>query len=126
MKTTSAARAVASVAGTAGWEAVNRSTPALVFGYAWYRFCEGVFYTPTMESCRAALKEIADGYTVDQNKLRAYVKAIDEQGIPKFYQDPKMLDELGETRYIEHYADKVSEQLNAERSRVREKWVAAS
>jgi hypothetical protein len=35
--------AVATVTGTGGWEALLREKPVLVFGYAWYKDCKGVF-----------------------------------------------------------------------------------
>jgi hypothetical protein len=37
------AKAVATVTGTSGWEAVMRGVPVLAFGRAWYLGCEGVF-----------------------------------------------------------------------------------
>ncbi|MHB9149523.1 MAG: capsular polysaccharide export protein, LipB/KpsS family [Thermoleophilia bacterium] len=36
------AQAVATATGTAGWEAVVRGVPCLLFGHAWYRGCPGV------------------------------------------------------------------------------------
>jgi hypothetical protein len=71
------ARAVATVTGTSGTEAVIRGTPVLVFGYAWYRDCEGVFYTPTTQSCRAALAAIAAGYRVDSQKVRLFLHTVE-------------------------------------------------
>ena len=72
------ARAVATVTGTTGIEAAMRGKPVLAFGYAWYRDCEGVFYTPSVETCRAALDRIAAGYTVDREKVRTYLRAVED------------------------------------------------
>jgi len=72
------AQAVASLTSTAGWEAVNRGKAALIFGHPWYRGCEGVFYTPTFESCRDALARIAQGYRPDRQRLDEFVRALPE------------------------------------------------
>ena len=71
------AQAVATVSGTSGWEAVVRGRPALVFGHAWYRACEGVFYTPTASTCREALRQIALGYKPDKRLVRVFLKALE-------------------------------------------------
>jgi len=72
------AKAVATVCGTTGIETIMRSKPVLAFGYAWYRDCEGVFYTPSVDECRRALREIASGYQVDRRKVRLYLKAVED------------------------------------------------
>ena len=71
------AQAVASVSGTAGWEAVTRGKPGLVFGYPWYQGCEGIFHTTTKESCVQALRQIESGYTVDPENLRLFIHALE-------------------------------------------------
>ena len=71
-------KAVANVAGSAGWETVIRGKPALIFGYAWYRGCEGVFYTPTIESVQQALSAIEKGYKVDRQKVKLFVYALEK------------------------------------------------
>ncbi|HXG87658.1 MAG TPA: hypothetical protein VNJ02_04915 [Vicinamibacterales bacterium] len=72
-------RAVATVTGTAGWEAVLRGRPALVVGNPWYRYCDGVFSVSTESSLRAALTQIEDGYTPDPRKVRLFVKVLTER-----------------------------------------------
>lgn len=72
------ARAVAAITSTTGWEAVVRGTPTLIFGHAWYKGCEGVFYTPTYQKCRDALLKISGGYRVDKKKVRLFAQACEQ------------------------------------------------
>jgi hypothetical protein len=71
-------RAVATVTGTAGFEAVVRGKPALITGSAWYRYCEGVFYVPTEDGLRHALDVIEAGYHVDPAHVQIYMRVFDE------------------------------------------------
>jgi hypothetical protein len=75
------AKAVATVTGTVGWETVLRGKPVLMFGHAWYRNCEGVFYTPTEEACRAAISKIQAGYKVDKKKVRLFIHVLEQVSV---------------------------------------------
>lgn len=70
--------AVATVTGSAGWEAVFLSKPVLIFGYPWYRDCHGVFTVRDVVSCKKALDAISQGYQVDQQKVINYLKSFEE------------------------------------------------
>ena len=48
------AQTVATITGTAGWEAVLRGKSALCFGYSWYRHCPGIWRVNDAATCRAA------------------------------------------------------------------------
>jgi hypothetical protein len=74
------ARAVATVSGTAGIEAVLRGRPCLVFGYAWYRGCDGVFYTPSLAACQDAIDAIASGVRVDTRNVELFMEAVEAAG----------------------------------------------
>jgi hypothetical protein len=75
-----AAKAVATVTGTSGWEAVMRGKPALVFGQAWYGKCEGVFSAADAEDCKAAVNKISAGYKVDRARVRMFLQALETAG----------------------------------------------
>jgi hypothetical protein len=71
-------RAVATVTGTVGWEAVVRGKPALVFGSPWYRYCDGVFHTTTIIELEHALAAIQAGARPDPAKVRLFVQVLDQ------------------------------------------------
>ena len=72
---------VAVITGTVAWEAILRSKPAMVFGYPWYRDCSEIFRVKDVESCKRALKKIANGFTVNQQKIINYLKCFDNTTI---------------------------------------------
>lgn len=75
------ARAVATIAGTSGWEALVRGVPALVFGATWYAECDGAHQVRTRDECRDALARIAAGSRPDRRKVDLFAEAIDTVGI---------------------------------------------
>lgn len=74
------AQAVATVTGTTGWEAAIRRKPTLMFGYAWYRDCPGVFYVNNVESCRRVIGKILAGFTVSEPEIINYLISLDQIG----------------------------------------------
>jgi hypothetical protein len=73
--------AVATVTGSVGWQAVNRSKPTLVFGNPWYLGCEGVFSIRDLEGCLGALERIMGGYQVDDQRVRQFAAALEMVGL---------------------------------------------
>ena len=106
------AQAVATLTGTTGFQAVNRGKPALIFGYPFYRGCEGVFHIKSSDDCKEALDKIRSGYHIDLEKVRLFVYALEQMSIVEYVEerwqhffqssnDPKaMADEIH--RYWEH------------------------
>ncbi|MBD3197752.1 MAG: hypothetical protein GF317_22055 [Candidatus Lokiarchaeota archaeon] len=83
-KLTDKAKAVATITGTSGWEALIRETPALVFGHAWYKDCHGAFSVESIEDCKKAISLIANGFSIDLNKVKAFLKALENAGIKAY------------------------------------------
>ena len=73
------ANAVATATGTTGWEALVRGKPALLFGDNWYRNCPGIFRISSLEECQQAFREIEKGFEPDQEKIRAYMTAVEQE-----------------------------------------------
>ncbi|MDC1425222.1 hypothetical protein N8135_03470 [Oceanospirillaceae bacterium] len=71
-------KAVATVTGTSAWEAVVRGVPALVFGYCWFKHCNGVFYVYSYNSVENAFQNILNGYKVKKYETQLFAKVVEE------------------------------------------------
>ncbi|MBI2636133.1 hypothetical protein HYW84_02290 [Candidatus Peregrinibacteria bacterium] len=72
-------RAIATTAGTAGFEASFRGKPVFMFGHCYYQYAPGVHRIHSMDDCRNAVREIFDGGAAPTLlQCRLYLKAIEE------------------------------------------------
>lgn len=78
------AKASATVSGSVAWESVVRARPALLFGYAWYQGCEGVFHCASMDIVATAIEKIAAGYRPDREKVARFLQCAEETGVKGF------------------------------------------
>ncbi len=86
-------RAVATLTGTTGWEALMKHKPVISFGHAWYAGCEGVFSVQDIAACQQAVESIEEGFSVDVKKVRCFLAAVDQHSFKGFvnlkrYKDP--------------------------------------
>ena len=72
---------VATVSGTASWEAVVRNKPAITFGSNWYSACRSVFHIKNINDLRDAIKRINKGYIPNQLDIYNYLISIKENSI---------------------------------------------
>ncbi|MBX9843674.1 MAG: capsular biosynthesis protein [Xanthobacteraceae bacterium] len=84
---TDRAQTVASVSGTACWEAVARGKPSLMFGEGWYKGCEGVHDIRSVADCRKALDRIIAGERPSREGVRLFLHAIDQVCIEAYLND---------------------------------------
>ncbi len=74
--------AVATATGTAGWEALYRGKPVLMFGHNFYQFARGVFSIMTIQDCEEALdKIITQKYAPTLKDLKIFLKALEDTTI---------------------------------------------
>lgn len=75
--------AVAIPTGTAGFEALFRQTPVLMFGQRFFRYAPGAYPIRTAEDCKRAMKEIfADKKKPELRDLRLFLRAIEDCTVP--------------------------------------------
>jgi len=72
----SKAKAVVTTTGTPGWEAVLQGTPAIIFGYTWYRNCPGIFQVRSTKDCKKALEIIQNTKKISQQDILCYLAAF--------------------------------------------------
>lgn len=75
---------VSAVTGSAGWEAVLRSKPAVIFGTVWYQDCPGILRAESVENCRQAIDAIRAGFPIDARRIVHYLKCFDSATIRGF------------------------------------------
>jgi hypothetical protein len=81
------AKAVASLVGSSCWEAVVRGIPALLFGEAWYKGCDGVHTVRTNEDCRNAIARIAAGERPDPDAVRLFLSVAEKSSAEAYLND---------------------------------------
>jgi hypothetical protein len=77
---TEKSKSVATISGTAGWEALVRGKPVLVFGYPWFMHAPGVLRASSVMECRDAFKHIEKGFVPIQSELLGYLTFVDKTG----------------------------------------------
>ncbi len=76
-------QAVATVTGTAAWEAALRSKPALIFGYMWFQNCPGVFRIKNVAQCREFFDLIrSKDFKIKKDDLARYLFSVEEATVP--------------------------------------------
>lgn len=71
------AKAVATVTGTAGLEAVIRGCPTLVFGYAWYKGCPGIHPVYSYNDLKLAIEKISNGVPYKLKDVKKFLYTIE-------------------------------------------------
>ncbi len=72
-------RAIATTAGTAGFEGPFRGKPVLLFGHCFYQYAPGTYRIHSLDDCRRAVREIFDeGKMPTLLQCRLFLKAIEE------------------------------------------------
>jgi hypothetical protein len=111
-------QAVATVSGTAAWEAAVRGKPAMSFGSAWYMGCKSIFWIKTLQDAQEAMQKILNGFKPDPSDVERYAAAIEKVAVKgmihrnfneaiKKCKDPKFeMERIGKAiyeAYTRHY-----------------------
>ena len=79
--------AISTATGAAGWEALFRQKPYLMFGHHVYQYAPGVLPVDDLASCRAAIDAVFhNGFFPRIEDLRLFFKAIEETAIRGYAQ----------------------------------------
>ena len=109
---------VATITGTAGWEALLKGTPVCVFGYPWYVNCPEIFKFETLEGLKIYLNKIFKGdIEVNQENLNAYSYWLKEELCYSAALDTQIVDENTEENSIaiaQAMIDAVSKSLQSQ------------
>ena len=107
--------AVATGTGTAGFEALFREKPVFMFGHRYYQYAPGVFSIESEEDCRVAMQAVfAEGQKPDLNKLRVFLKAMEETcvetSVNRWHQE--QASDLTPEQHTESISQAILEQLS--------------
>jgi hypothetical protein len=76
------AQAVATITGTAGWEALVKQKPVMVFGHNFYEYAPGVSLITTKEDAKESINNIINKtFIYDENKLKLFLQAVEDTAI---------------------------------------------
>jgi hypothetical protein len=75
------ATAIATITGTAGWEALFYEKPVLMFGDFFYKYSPGVLAVKTLSDCQNALQKIAAGFKPKKEEQKVFLRALQEVAV---------------------------------------------
>jgi hypothetical protein len=76
--------AVATVTGTAGWEAMVRAKPVIIFGLAWYEGYEGVLKIRNQNDANN-IQSFIENFSFNENNLLTYLLAFSKNSTRAYY-----------------------------------------
>lgn len=117
-KLTEKAKAVATLTGTAGLEAITKGIPCLMFGYSYLQYAPNVYHIKTNQDCENAIKSIQDtAISPDYNKkLKLYFKCLEKYIINTTAELDTITDEgeknIAKSKLADAYYDKICRIMN--------------
>ena len=95
-------KAVATITGTAGFEALFRKKPILMFGHRFYQYAPGVYPIQTEEDCSNAIESIFKKEEKPTLRdMRIFLKAMEDESTPYFFpRSGATTSEVEGTQYI--------------------------
>ncbi len=88
------AKAIGTVTGTVGWEAMVRKKPVIAFGLCWYEnYSKGVLRITDENSAKNILSFI-ENYSYDEHSLLAYLAAVGKNSQLAYYYQRQYKNEL--------------------------------
>ena len=78
-------KAISTVTGTVGWEAIVRQKPVIAFGLSWYEnYTKGVLRITDGES-ENKIMDFIQNYKYDEHSLKAYLAAVGKETRLAYY-----------------------------------------
>lgn len=107
------AKAISTITGTVGWEAMVRQTPVISFGLGWYEnYSKGVLRITDENSAKGMLHFI-ENYKYDEQSLLAYLASVGKHTKIAYYFKDMLKKELGlsEEECIDNIMSLITEHL---------------
>lgn len=111
-------KAVATITGTSGWEALVRGRPALVFGDSWYQGSPGAYRIRSHADCKDAIDRILASPLVVDAQIRAFVAWVERVALPVYLGEEEALwdkTNYNEESNIHYCAAEMSKFLHEQR-----------
>ncbi len=77
-------KAVATITGTAGWEAMVLKKPAIIFGLSWYEGYVGVLKVSDQKSANK-IRSFIENFKFDEKNLLSYLKAFQDNSTVGYF-----------------------------------------
>ena len=96
------AKAVATITGTVGWEAIMHHVPVIMFGLFWYENMPGVLRITDSASAKRIMAFI-EGYKYDEHKILAYLMSFADNSVLAYhYAGEKERTSVGNEETVEN------------------------